>query len=82
MYIPTDQGFSMKYHYSRDRLKELKELVIKGGNAVIGNDYLQCSNGYLRHFKHGKFEGPNYSMPLDGMLEIIDEAIRSMDESV
>lgn len=73
--IPTEQGFVMTYHYSPANLKKLKELIINGGNKVIGIDYLQSSKGYLRHFKSSKFEGPYYAMPLDGVLDIINEAL-------
>ncbi|WP_163836704.1 hypothetical protein [Spartinivicinus ruber] len=73
--IPTEQGFVMTYHYSHVDLQRLKVLITSGGQEVIGIDYLQSDNGYLRHFKSSKFEGPYYAMPLDGVLDIINEAL-------
>lgn len=72
--IPTEQGFVMTYRYNQANLRKLRELVTNGGQNVVGIDYLQSSNGYLRHFKGNKFEGPYYAMPLNGVLEIINSA--------
>ncbi|CDT44943.1 hypothetical protein VCR31J2_440001 [Vibrio coralliirubri] len=73
--IPTEQGFTMTYHYEHADLEKLKSLIINGGQVVIGIDYLQSDSDYLRHFKNSKFAGPYYAMPLDGVLEIINEAL-------
>ncbi|MGK0546663.1 hypothetical protein ACSEE7_14280 [Halomonas cupida] len=73
--IPTEQGFNMRYFYGEEELRELLVLVKNGGKAVIWGDYLQVSDGYLRHFKSGSFEGPWYSMLLEGVVEIIEDAL-------
>lgn len=73
--IPTEQGFVMTYHYGHEDLEQLKKLITGGGEKVISGDYLQSGSGYLRHFKSSKFEGPYYAMPLDGVLDIVNDAL-------
>lgn len=65
----------MTYHYGYEDLQRLKQLITSGGKQVIGGDHLQSDSEHLKHFKSSKFEGPYYGMHLDGVLDIVNDAL-------
>ncbi|HFD4081816.1 hypothetical protein P3632_23695 [Vibrio parahaemolyticus] len=76
--LMAEHGRPMTYHFNRRDYFKFRELVQCGGKAVLGGHYLESNKKYLVHFKKSAFEGPSYSMPLDGVLSYLDQVEVSM----
>lgn len=84
--VPSDHGADFRFHFTPKQLVKFRHNIIKGReqeiNSIIDGKHFNFSSSGISYFKNKSFKGPNYGIPLDGLVDLIDKAMNDYHGSI